>query len=636
MLRGIRNASNTWLGRIVMAAVMTLLAGIFALWGINDIFRGFGRTTVAKIGDTEISIQQFQQAYNDRLQQLGRQLGRPITPAQASTFGVDRQVLSDLAGQAALDQRARQMRLGIPDAEIVRHITSEPQFQTPQGQFDRARFQDALLNAGYTEQRYIAAQRSDTVRRQIIDSTSGGLTVPNAWLDAINQYQNQERSIQYVALGPQQAGDTPQPTAEQLSKYFDERRIMFRAPEYRKITTVSATPEELAKSVEVSDDEVKQIFDQARTRYITPERRDVEQMVFRTMEEAQAVSERIKSGTGFAAVAAERGIKPQDLDLGLVAKTAMVDPAVADIAFSLKEGEVSAPLQGRFGVVIVTVTKIVPEDDKTLADVAPQIRNDIALARTKQLVQDVHDKIEDARAGGTTLEEAAEKFKLPVVTVDAVDRSGQGPDGKTVNVPDAAQVINAAFSTDVGVDNDPIQTNAGYVWYDVIGITPAHDRTLDEVKSQVEARWRDDEIASRLKAKAADVLDKLKNGGALDALAAANGVPVSSAASLKRGQSLPVISSRAIEEIFRTAKDGFGSAEGDKPTQWIVFRVTDIKTPSLDANLPAAKQLQQTMQRQIGDDLFGQYLAWLEDDLGTTINQDVLAQAIGNGTPDTN
>ena len=43
MLRGIRNASNTWLGRLLMGGVMTLLAGIFALWGINDIFRGFGQ-----------------------------------------------------------------------------------------------------------------------------------------------------------------------------------------------------------------------------------------------------------------------------------------------------------------------------------------------------------------------------------------------------------------------------------------------------------------------------------------------------------------------------------------------------------------------------------------------------------------
>jgi peptidyl-prolyl cis-trans isomerase D len=635
MLRGIRNASHTWLGRIVMGAVMFLLAGIFALWGINDIFRGFGRTTVAKIGNTEIPIEQFRQTYNDRLQQLEQQMRRPITPQQASAFGLDRQVLSEMVAQAGLDQRAKQMGLGISDAEIARRITSNPQFQTTGGQFDRARFQDALLNANLTEQRFVADARGNTLRRQIIDSVSGTIPVPKTWLNAINQFQNEERSIAYVALGPAQAGDIPQPSDEELGKYFNARKIVFRAPEYRKIVTVTVTPAELAKTVEVSDDDVKQIFDKDRSRYITPERRHVEQMVFPTMAEAQAASDRIKGGLTFAALAAERGLKEQDLDLGTVNKTTIIDPAEADAAFSLKEGEVSAPVQGRFGIVIVTVTKIVPEEAKSFADVAPQIRNDIALARTRAMISDIHDKIEDDRAGGSTLEEAARKLKLPVASYDAVDRSGHDPGGKAVvNGPDAEQIISAAFATDVGVDNDPVEADSGFVWYDVAGITPAHDRTFDEVKSEVEQHWRDDEIAKRLKDKAADILDKLRSGTSLDALAAANGVKIETANGIKRGQ--PSMTARMLDTIFHATKDGFGSAEGDKPTDGIVFRVTDDKIPGLEPESPDAKRIDQQVGREISDDVFGQYMAWVEDELGTSVNQAALAQALGNGTPDTN
>jgi peptidyl-prolyl cis-trans isomerase D len=294
-------------------------------------------------------------------------------------------------------------------------------------------------------------------------------------------------------------------------------------------------------------------------------------------------------------------------------------------------------VQGRFGAVIVTVSKIEPEEDKSFADVAPQIRNDIAVARAKSGVQDVHDKIEDARAGGSTLAEAAQKVNLPVVTYDALDRSGRDPAGTLVtNIPHGNEVINAAFSTDVGVDNDPLEADGGYVWYDVAGITPARDRSLDEVKAQVAEQWRNDEIASRLKAKVADILDKLKNGTPLDTLAAANGVKVETAGGLKRGKATPAISAKMIEAIFHTAKDAAASAEGDKPTDWIVFRVTDVKTPSLDANSPDTKRIEQTVQRQVSDDVFGQYMAWLEDRLGTSVNQEALAQALGNGAPDTN
>jgi peptidyl-prolyl cis-trans isomerase D len=635
MLRGIRKASANWLGRIVMGVVMTLLAGSFAIWGINDIFRGYGNSTLAKIGSSEIPVDQFRQTYNERLQQLEQQLGRPVTPEQANSLGVDRQVLTEMVAQAGLDQRARQMRLGISDDEIARRITSDPIFQTPGGQFDRQRFEDTLRNAGFSEQRFVAEQRSTMLRREIIDSVSGNIPVPKTWLDAINQLQNEQRSIEYVALGPAQAGDIPQPTDEQLSKYFDERKIIFRAPEYRKIVTVTLTPAGLAKTIEVSDDDVKKTFEKDRSRYITPERRRVEQIVFPTMAEAQTASDRIKNGLSFDALATERGLKAQDIDLGTVPKSGIIDPAVADAAFSLKEGEVSAPVQGRFGAVLVTVTQIEPEDKKSLDVVAPFIRNDITLDRAKSQVQDVHDKMEDERAGGATVEEAAEKLKLPVVTYDAIDRSGRDPSGAVVtNLP--GDVVSAAFSTDVGVDNDPIEAGGGYIWYDVAAITPARDRNLDEVKSQVEQHWRDDQVASRLKAKAADLLDKLKNGNPLEGLATADGLKVETATDLKRDQPSAAISARMIETIFHTAKDGFGSSEGDQPSQWIVFRVTDVKTPTLDPNSKDAKSVEQTVRNQIGDDVMGQYMTWLENELGTSVNQSALAQAVGNGAPDTN
>jgi peptidyl-prolyl cis-trans isomerase D len=638
MLRGIRKASENWLGRIVMGVVMFLLAGSFAVWGINDIFRGFGQSTLAKIGSVEIPIEQFRQNYNDSLQSLGRQAGRVITPEEANARGLPRQVLSEMVAKTGLDERARQMRLAISDAEISQRITSNPMFQGITGKFDAARFQDALRNAGFNEQRFVAEQRGLMLRQQIIDTVSGNIPVPTAWLDAINQYQSQERSIAYIALGPEQAGDIPAPTDEQISKYFNDRKITFRAPEYRKVVTVSVTPEDLAKTVEVTDEQIKGVFDSHPDNYIKQERRRVERMPFPSLAEAQAASDRIKGGLTFAALATERALKEQDLDLGAVMKSTLIDPAVADAAFALKEGEVSAPVQTRDGAVIVTVTKIEPGDNKTFADAAPRVRDEIAVALAKNKVLDVHNKVEDARAGGATLEEAAEKLKLPVVTYDAVDRSGRDPSGKPIDaLAKTGTLLNAIFATDIGVDNDPIEAVSGYMWYDVAGITPARERNLDEVKSQVETQWRNDEIATRLKAKAADILDKLKTGGAtLEELAGSNGVKVETASDLTRSKPSVAITPRMIDAIFHTAKDAFASAEGDHPTQWIVFRVTDVKTPARDANSANAKQIGEGQARQVGDDVFGQYMAWLEDTLGTSVNQTALAQAVGNGAPDAN
>jgi peptidyl-prolyl cis-trans isomerase D len=635
MLRGIRKASANWLGRIVMGVVMGLLAAVFALWGINDIFRGFGRSALAKVGEIEISMDVFRQTYNERIHQVSDQIRRPLTPEEAKAIGLDRQVLLELLGNASLDQEARRMRLGIADDEIVRHTMDDPTFRGPTGKFDRGRFEQILRRSGFTEQRYVSELRRIILRQQIVNSLAGGLPAPNAWLDAINQFQNQQRSIEYVTLGAAQAGDLPQPTAEELSKYFETHKFLFRAPEYRKIETVAVTPGELGKWMEISDADVKAWFDEHRSHYLRPERRHIEQIVFPNMADAEAAAARLKDGLSFASLAAERGLTDKDIDLGTLAKSAVADAAVADAAFALKVGEVSAPVQGRFGPAIVTVLGIEPEEVKPFAELVPQIRNDIAIERAKPDVKRLHEQIEDERAGGASLAQVAEKLKLSVVTYD-VDRSGREPSGKVATLPAASQVIAAAFNSDVGVDNDPVEADGGYVWYNVVSITPSRDRPLDEVKDQVEARWRGDEIESRLKTKSAELVDKLKAGTPFDAVAGAAGLTVQTAEKLTRSKRDGDVPAKVVAAVFQTAKDGFGSAPGDATGDWVVFRVTDVTTPPFDANSAEFKRLAETVKNQEGKDIYEQYVDWLEQQLGMSINQAALAQALGSGGPDTN
>jgi peptidyl-prolyl cis-trans isomerase D len=625
-----RKASSNWLGKIVMATVMGVLIVSFAVWGIADIFKGFGQSSLAKVGGTEISTEQFRQIYTDKLQQLGRSFGRPLSSEQARAFGLDRQVLQQTIAEAALDEEARRMGLAQSQEETMRLIYSDPNFKGLGGAFDPARFQATIRQFGYTEQRYLAEQRRVGLRRQIVGTVSADIEPSKVLIDALTRFQNEQRSIEYVKLDAAQAGTIDPPSPEALAAYFEDHKTQFRAPEYRKLSFVAINPEEIGKWTEVSDEDAKKIFELNRDKLGTPEKREVSQIVFPNEGEAQAARSRIASGTSFDDLAKERNLNLSDVDLGLIAKSAIIDPAIADAAFSLASGEVSQPVQGRFGVALVKIGKIEPGVMPTFESVAAQVKKEIATERARAKVNEIQNKMEDERSGGANVVEASQKLGLTPVTIDAVDRSGRLPNGQPVtNIPRGLDVVSQAFNSDVGVDNEPIQFAGGYVWYDVLGITPSRERTLDEVRGEVEAKWREDQISSKLRAKATEMVQKLEHGGTLAEVAASAGLKVDTAAGFRRDASPPGVPSAAITAAFRTPKDGVGQTPGSGGSEWIVFRVTDVVVPPVETASGELKKLKDTLQRGLTDELVAQYVNKIESEIGTTINQAAFAQVTG-------
>jgi peptidyl-prolyl cis-trans isomerase D len=629
MLRGLRKASSNLIGKIVMAAVVGFLIISFGIWGIGDIFRGFGVSTVAKVGRSELSVEQFRTRYNEQLQQFGRQIGRPVTPALAQTLGLEQQVLSQTIADMALDERARQLRLSLSNDDIAKQIASNPAFRGPNGQFDQATFLYRLHEAGYTEQRFVSEMRREALRHQIVAAVGSGLTPPKVTAEVLDNFRGEERSIDYVQLDASKAGEVPTSTPEELATYFEAHKFAFRAPEFRKIQLLTVSQPEIAGTLEVSEEDAKRIYQDRISRYGTPERRHVTQISFANADDAKRASERLAGGLSFEDLAKEPDIADRVVDLGTVSKSDIIDPAVANAAFSLAEGAVSGPVTGRFGTVMLRVAKIEPASIRPFADVEADLKRDIAAERAKDEANKIRDKIEEELGGGARLEEIAQKLKLKLRTIEAVDRSGRTPEGEQIaDLPPGVDVINSAFGAEVGGENDALQLPAGgFVWYDVINVTPSRERSLDEIKDKVEARFREDEIAKRLDAKTAELLGKIKSGTSLADVAAAEGLTVETKLGLKRqGSQMPP---RVINEVFRLAKDQAGSAVGERADDRVIFRVTDIKIPPFDPNSETTAKIIDQLKGAYSQDILSQYVTRLENDIGTDINQKALAQAVG-------
>jgi peptidyl-prolyl cis-trans isomerase D len=630
MLNSLRKSASG----IVAKILLLLLCVSFGVWGIADIFRGYGSTTLASVGSSEIQVEDYRTALNTEIQRVSQQIGRPISMSDARGIGLDQRVLGQLLAEATLDARARSLGLAISDDTIAKSVTSDPSFQGPDGRFDPNRFDLVLRQSGYSEARFIFEQRRFMLRREIIDGLTGGVTPPTALVEAAHRYQSETRSIAYVVLTPAAAGALPAPDDAALHEVYEERKAAFRTPERRTIEVLPVTAETLAARETVSDADVQARYERDKAQYTTPERRTVERITFATMDEAKAAADRIAAGTSFEDIAKERKQSDADITLGTVAKSGIVDKKIADVAFGLEQGKVSAPVAGDFGPALVRVTAILPEVVKPLDAVKADIRHAIASERARNKALDLHDQIEDARAGGATLAEVAQKFDLSVAKLDRVDRQGLGASGQPADpdLPERDRVLAAAFQSDVGIDNEPVQVgNDGYVWYDVTDVERARDRTFDEAKDDVAARWRADETRRRLVQKSDDMVKSLSDGSTtLSDIALQNGLELKSADAVSRVKPTAGLDRAAVAKVFATADGGFATANASDDPDRVVFQVTAVTVPKFDPEGPEGKQLGQQLAQTIENDLATEYVLQLQNELGTHVNQQAVASVIGN------
>src|SRR5438309_11754721 len=100
MLQSMRASAQGWIGRVIMAILMGLIILSFAIWGIGDIFRGFGANDLAQVGGVAIGADTYRNAYQAALQVLQRVERRTITNDEAHQDGLDLKVLSRLVNEA--------------------------------------------------------------------------------------------------------------------------------------------------------------------------------------------------------------------------------------------------------------------------------------------------------------------------------------------------------------------------------------------------------------------------------------------------------------------------------------------------------------------------------------------------------
>ncbi|MER9350192.1 SurA N-terminal domain-containing protein [Mesorhizobium sp. M0011] len=627
MLGILRSAAGTWVAK----GLLVLLVLSFLVWGVSGRLMGglAGHDSVIAAGGTKVSINEYRLAYDRQLAVMSQQFGQRLSHEQAKALGVDNQVLAQLVSGAVLDEQARKLGLGLSKDRLAELTREDPAFKGPGGQFDRRTFEYMLQQIGMRPEDYLKNRAQVAVRQQIVEAVSDGLKAPDTFFKAVALYRGEDRTIDYLTLPKALVEPIAAPSDSVLLAYFEANKKTYAAPEYRKFSYVRLEPVDIMDTTAVTDSQVSDDYNKNKARYTTPELRTVEQLVFKTPDAAKAALDSLKAGATFDKLVTAEGKTPADTLLGTLAKDKIADKAVADAAFSLNANEVSQVVQGAFGPVLLRVTEIKPEVVKPLAEVSDQIRKDLALGEASRILLDVRDNYDDTRAAGSSLAEAAAKLKLKIVTIDAIDRSGLRPDASIVkDLPQSPELIKAVFDAEPNTENDALTTaDNGFVFYEVASITPARDRTLDEVRQKAVTDWTAAEISKRLAAKADELEKRLKAGATLDVIASELKLEKQTKRGVKREADDVDFGKEGAAAMFGVGEGGTGLIPSPTGDGQILYKVAEVFEPAGADASSVPDDAQKSFTSGMSDDLLDQLVAQLQTQYDVRIDQAAVAQA---------
>lgn len=626
MLQVIRSAAASLIFKILFAVLIVT----FGLWGIGDVFRNRTvDTSVAHIGSQSIRAEELAQAVHLEIKNQQRLLGPSFDVDQAKRLGIVDDELDKLVSRLLFGLEVDQLKLAASDDAVFGLIRDDATFKDENGHFDATRYQQILAGNHLTHADYVIRMRNELLRGELIEAVTAGGAAPAPLADAIYRHRAEKRGGDLVFIPASSIGDIGQPTDADLAAFHDQHPDEFRAPELRSFTIASLEPDDLAQTITVSEDDIKDAYQKRTDELQIPERRHIEQMLVKDDTMAQQAADALKSGKSFASVAKDIAKSPTGaLDLGLVSRD-QLPASLADAAFGLEKDAISDPVKTPFGWNILHVLAIEPPKTLSYDEAKAKLAAEVAKDQAADQIGDIINKVQDALAGGASLDDTARKFDLKLAKVADSDQTGKTLAGTAVALPEpSSDILHSAFAIDAGQASGVADTpNGGFYIVHVDGITPARVRPLAEVRDQTATAWRQDKVNERLAQQAKDITHAVNGGTDLKDIAAQRKLKVVSMAPIERsGGGSGDLPAPLIAKLFELKLHQAASGAGTDG--YFVTELTQIETPDPGAGKTQTDQISRELGSAIQNDLAEELAHGLRGHFKVTIDRAAVDRAL--------
>lgn len=623
MLEAIREHAQGWIAKLILALIIIP----FALWGVDSYFKGDGKEqAVAKVGKEEIGQREFFQALQSQRDALQQRLHTKI---DIDNKDFRKGVLDQLVNTVLMSQAAQKNGLIVPSSQIEQMIQSAPIFQS-NGAFSPDLFQAWLRKQGLTQKGLIHLLQQDSFVQQFQMGYGQGSVVSTAGVTQLAGLLAQQREVNEAVFSTKDYAKGVTVDDKAIEAEYNAHKADYAVPAQVRVQYLVLSADGIRSSIQISDQAARQYYDANKVKYQQPEQRHASHILIKadsTMSaadqaaakaKAEKIYEELRANPGkFAELAKQDSQDPGSAanggDLGSFTRETMVKP-FADAVFSMKVGELSAPVKTEYGYHIIRLDGITPGKQVPFESVKPEIVAQLAQQEAERKFADEADKFSNVvYEQSDSLDPAAKQFGLKVLESGWMSRDHADP--ALLAKPELMDAIFSQDSIDKRQNTEAIEVATDtLVSARVVDFKPAGTRPLADVAAEIRARL----VAQAAKAKAVEAGEQaLKQAEAGHAVAG-----LGATMTVSRMQPLN-LAPASIKAIFKAdagklpAMVGVSTDDG-----YHLFRLTRVLSPA-----PADVQVK-GIQRDLAGVTMKQemdaYLAFAKAKAGVKINESVL------------
>jgi peptidyl-prolyl cis-trans isomerase D len=543
MLRLMRKQAGSWLIKILLGAIVI----VFVFWGVGS-FRSQRGDRIATVNGDSITLDEYRDAFENLIDQLRRRFGNSLDENMIKNLQVKKQALNRLINNTLLLQEAKRLKFRVSDTELASAISEITAFQRA-GRFDKQLYRNVLERLRTTPEEFEVVQSNAMMIEKLSTLVTSGVKISDQEAMEWFNWANASVNIDFVLFEPDRYKNV-NPPLEETKTFFERHKENYKTEAMVKVRYLHFNPDTYRSKVTFSDEELLEYYNENQEAFKTPKTVEARHILFTvdenaTPEAVKKIQERAldilklaKEGKDFAELAKQYSEGPtRDSGgyLGIFRKEAMVKP-FADMAFSLKAGEIGGPVRTQFGWHIIKVEKVNEASILSFDEAKAQIKENLTEERVKNLAYDDAEAVSDVSFQEDDLLKLAKERNLKVLTTDFFSR--KGPEKGISNPSNFASI---AFNLAVGEISDIQEIENGYYIIQLMEKIPPKIPEFTQVSETVTAALVQEKQEEKAKADADSFLAALKSGKSMDAESKHFNLTPTTTGFFKRGDSIPKI-----------------------------------------------------------------------------------------------